>query len=126
MPRLRLECRSGAVHVIPGQSFEVQARLWNFRPIAIDIEATRLRVPPDYQAQPDSEGELGPPAMHGAVTETAYGQRSAAGCAQLSLLAGRATRTVRLPLAAGAILLESVPPLGSRPSAKFRWKDSAS
>ena len=56
---LRLECRSGAVHVIPGQSFDVQARLWNFRPIAIDIEATRLRVPPDYQAQPDSEGELG-------------------------------------------------------------------
>ena len=48
---LRLECRSGAVHVIPGQSFEVQARLWNFGPIAVDIEATRLRVPPDYQAQ---------------------------------------------------------------------------
>ena len=69
---LRLECRSGAVHVIPGQSFDVQARLWNFRPIAIDIEATRLRVPPDYQAQPDSEGELGSAATPGAVTETGF------------------------------------------------------
>jgi LmbE family N-acetylglucosaminyl deacetylase len=69
---LRLECRSGAVHVIPGQSFEVQARLWNFRPIAVDIEAMRLRVPPGYQAQPGSEAELGSAATRGAVTETGF------------------------------------------------------
>jgi LmbE family N-acetylglucosaminyl deacetylase len=69
---LRLECRSGAVHVIPGQSFEVQARVWNFGRIEVDIEAMRLHVPPDYQAQADSGGELPSAAIPGAVTETAF------------------------------------------------------
>jgi LmbE family N-acetylglucosaminyl deacetylase len=65
---LRLECRSGAVHVIPGQSFEVQARLWNFGPIEVDIEGIRLQVPPDCRAQAGGEGKLSA-ATPGAVTE---------------------------------------------------------
>jgi len=69
---LRLECRSDAVRLVPGQSFEVQARLWNFGPISVDIEATRLRVPPDCQAQAHSEDELGAAATPGAVTETGF------------------------------------------------------
>jgi LmbE family N-acetylglucosaminyl deacetylase len=69
---LRLECRSGAVYVNPGQSFEVQARLWNYGPIAVEIEATRLRVPPDCEAHADSEGGHGAASTPGAVTETGF------------------------------------------------------
>jgi hypothetical protein len=69
---LRLECRSAAVHVIPGQSFEVRARLWNFGTVGVDIEATRLRVPPDCRAQAGSEDELGSAVAAGAVAETGF------------------------------------------------------
>jgi LmbE family N-acetylglucosaminyl deacetylase len=69
---LRLECHSGAVHVVPGQSFEVQARLWNFGEIAVDIKATRLHVPPDCQAQPNAGGELRPAGTPGAIAETSF------------------------------------------------------
>ena len=69
---LRLECRSGALHVIPGQSFEVQARLWNLGRIEAEIEAMRLHVPPDCQAHADSEGALPSATRPGAATEQAF------------------------------------------------------
>ena len=69
---LRLECRSGALHVIPGQSFGVKAGLWNFGPVEVDIEAMRLQVPPDCQARADGDRELPSAATPGAVTETAF------------------------------------------------------
>jgi LmbE family N-acetylglucosaminyl deacetylase len=69
---LRLECRSTAMHVVPGQSFEIRARLWNFGPLEADIEATRLRVPPDCQARAASEQEPGSAAADGAVAERGF------------------------------------------------------
>ena len=125
MPRLRLECRSGAVHVIPGQSFEVQARLWNFGPIAVDIEATRLRVPADYQAHQIARTSLAPPDL-GASPKRA--SRSAFRQAALSspywLVEPRGQYAYRWP--PERYCSSPFRPLGSRPSAKFRWKDSAS
>ena len=52
---LRLECLSGAVHVVPGQDFEVRTRLWNFGPLDVDVEATRVRVSPDCEVQAASD-----------------------------------------------------------------------
>ena len=69
---LRLECRSGAVHVIPGQTFEVRTRLWNFGPLDVDIEATRLRVSPDCRVQTANDGDGGSAARPGADVETGF------------------------------------------------------
>jgi LmbE family N-acetylglucosaminyl deacetylase len=51
---LRLECRSEGAHLIPGQSFYVRARLWNFGSLPVETEALRLRVPPDCHAEAGS------------------------------------------------------------------------
>jgi hypothetical protein len=69
---LRLECRSGAVHVIPGQGFEVRTRLRNYGPLDVDIEATRLRVSPDCQVQPANDGPRGSEARPGEGAETGF------------------------------------------------------
>jgi LmbE family N-acetylglucosaminyl deacetylase len=69
---LRLECRSGAVHVIPGQSFDIQARLWDFGPIDVDMEAIRLHVPPDCRANADSGDKRGSVATPGVVAEAGF------------------------------------------------------
>jgi LmbE family N-acetylglucosaminyl deacetylase len=69
---LRLECRSGAVHVIPGQAFEVRTRLWNFGPLDVDIEAMRLRVSPDCRVQAANDGARRPAARPGADAEAGF------------------------------------------------------
>jgi LmbE family N-acetylglucosaminyl deacetylase/CRP-like cAMP-binding protein len=69
---LRLECRSGAVHVIPGQAFEVRTRLWNYGPLDVDIEATRLCVSPDCQVQAANEGARGSEAGPGEDAEPGF------------------------------------------------------
>jgi LmbE family N-acetylglucosaminyl deacetylase len=69
---LRLECQSGALHVIPGQSFEVQARLWDFGTIAVEVEAIRLHVPPDCQADGDGEDQPGSAATPGVASEAGF------------------------------------------------------
>lgn len=66
---LRLECRSAAVHVTPGQSFDVRARLWNLGPLEVEVEATRLRVPPDCEASAGGETAS---ATAGAVAENDF------------------------------------------------------
>jgi LmbE family N-acetylglucosaminyl deacetylase len=69
---LRLECRSAAARVIPGQSFDVQARLWNFGSLPIEVEALRLHVPPDCQVEANEERGRGRVAPEGAVTEASF------------------------------------------------------
>jgi LmbE family N-acetylglucosaminyl deacetylase len=69
---LRLECRSGAVHVIPGQSFEVQARLWDFGPVPVDLEAIRLHVPADCRAEADNEDQRGSASTPDVVAEAGF------------------------------------------------------
>ena len=69
---LRLECRSAAARVIPGHSFDVQARLWNFGSVPIEVEALRLRVPPDCQVEAGRERGRGPVGPEGAVAEASF------------------------------------------------------
>jgi LmbE family N-acetylglucosaminyl deacetylase len=69
---LRLECRSAAVRVIPGQSFDVRARLWNFGSLPIDIEALRLCAPPDCHAEVASGDEGRGAESGGAAAETSF------------------------------------------------------
>jgi hypothetical protein len=60
------------MHVIPGQSFEIQARLWDFGPIAVDVEAIGLHVPPECQAEADSGDQRGSGAIPGVVAEAGF------------------------------------------------------
>jgi LmbE family N-acetylglucosaminyl deacetylase len=69
---LRLECRSTAMHVVPGQTFDIRARLWNFGPLEADVQATSLRVPSDCRARGGSEYEAGSATADGAVAETNF------------------------------------------------------
>jgi LmbE family N-acetylglucosaminyl deacetylase len=69
---LRLECRSAAVHVIPGQSFEVRARLWSFGAPPTEIEALRLRVPPDCHAEVAGGDQGRGEESGGAAGETSF------------------------------------------------------
>jgi LmbE family N-acetylglucosaminyl deacetylase len=67
---LRLECRSAAAQVIQGQSFDVRARLWNFGSLPIEVEALRLRVPPDCEVEAvrDDQGA----ESDGAAAQTSF------------------------------------------------------
>jgi LmbE family N-acetylglucosaminyl deacetylase len=69
---LRLECRTTSIHVVPGQSLEIRARLWNFGPVDAAIDATWLRVPPDCEARAGGGDEGGSAAAEGAVAETSF------------------------------------------------------
>ena len=69
---LRLECRSAGSRVIPGQSFDAQARLWNFGSRPIEVESLRLNAPPDCRVEESGgtgRGRLGP---EGAVAEASF------------------------------------------------------
>jgi LmbE family N-acetylglucosaminyl deacetylase len=69
---LRLECRSEAVHVIPGESFEIQARLWGYGPTPVDTQSIRLHVPPDCRAEEDSRDQRSTVATPGVVAEADF------------------------------------------------------
>ena len=69
---LRLECRSAAARVIPGQSFDVRARLWNFGPLPIEVESLRLNVPPDCRVEEGTERGRGPVGPEGAVAGASF------------------------------------------------------
>jgi len=69
---LRLECRSAAGRVIPGQSFDVRARLWNFGSLPIEIRALRLHAPSDCQVAASGEPGPGPVGPEGAVAEANF------------------------------------------------------
>jgi LmbE family N-acetylglucosaminyl deacetylase len=69
---LRLECRSAAARVIPGESFDVRARLWNFGSLPIEVEALRLHAPPDCQLETIGERGPGPVGPEGALAEASF------------------------------------------------------
>ena len=69
---LRLECRSAVARVIPGRSFDVRARLWNFGPLPLEIEPPCLRAPPDCEVEAGDEEEGGSQAPGGAVGERRF------------------------------------------------------
>ena len=70
---LRLECRSAGARVIPGQSFAVQARLWNFGSLPIELTSLGLHVPPDCRVEESGESGRGPLEPEGAVAEASFG-----------------------------------------------------